>query len=146
MNPYFLYKISYKLNEKSIPILPKLITYFIRLIFGCYLPYTAKIGQQFIIGYGGIGVVIHSRAIIGNNVKISQNVTIGGTNGDYGVPIIGNDVIVGAGAVIIGDIIIGSGSVIGANTVVTKDIPERSLVVGIPGIVKKTNINIKEYI
>ena len=85
----------------------KLITDGIRLVFGCYLPYRLKLGKDFVIGYGGLGVVIHERVIIGDDCHINQNVTIGGTSKNPNVPNLGESVYVGAGAVIIGDISIG---------------------------------------
>ena len=143
MNPILLQKISYKIRK--IPFLPKIITYFIRLIFGCYLPYMLKVGKNFSVGYGGIGIVIHDKAIIGNNVHIDQNVTIGGTSKKILVPVIGNDIYIGAGAIILGPIRIGNNVVIGANAVIVKDIPDGSLVVGIPGKIIKSNIKKSDY-
>lgn len=144
MNPIFLQKVSYRLRD--IPVIPKIITYLIRLIFGCYLPFHLKIGEQFVLGYGGLGVVIHERTIIGNDCHIDQNVTIGGTSKKYEIPILGNHVYIGAGAKIIGNVKIGDNVVIGANSVVVKDIPDGSLVVGVPGKVIKTNIKKSDYI
>ena len=143
MNPVFLQRISYRLRK--IPILPKLITYFIRLIFGCYLPYGIKLGKNFVLGYGGIGVVMHERTIVGDNVHIDQNVTIGGTSKKHEVPKFGNNIYIGAGAVILGPVTIGDDVVIGANAVVVKDIPSGSLVVGVPGKIIKTNIKKNDY-
>ena len=144
MNPIFLQRISYRL--KKIPALPKLITYFIRLVFGCYLPYLIKLGENFKLGYGGIGVVIHERTIIGDDVHVDQNVTIGGTSKKYEVPTIGNSVYIGAGAVILGPVIIGNDVVIGANAVVVKDVPSGSLVVGVPAEIIKSNIKKSDYV
>jgi len=143
MNPIKLQRLSYKL--KNIPLIPKLITYIIRLLFGCYLPYQLNLGKNFGIGYGGIGVVIHHRSVIGNNVHIDQNVTIGGTSKKYAVPVLGNDIYIGAGAKIIGPITIGNNVVIGANSVIVKNIPDGSLVVGVPGKIIKTNIKKNDY-
>ena len=105
MNPILMQRISYRLRK--IPIIPILITYLIRLLFGCYLPYKLKLGKNFKIGYGGLGVVIHDRVIIGDDCHIDQNVTIGGTSKKYIVPKIGNKVYIGAGAKVIGPIVIG---------------------------------------
>lgn len=124
----------------------KTITYLIRLVFGCYLPYQIKLGNKFILGYGGIGIVIHQNATFGNDIHIDQNVTIGGTSKKIDVPRFGNHVYIGAGAVIIGPISIGDNVVIGANSVIVKDIPSGSLVVGIPGKVIKTGIKKEDYV
>ena len=144
MNPIILQRFSYFL--KRIPLLPKIITYLIRFVFGPYLPYKLKLGKGFKIGYGGIGVVIHERTIIGENVHIDQNVTIGGTSKKIDVPQIGDNVYIGAGGLVSGSVVIGNNVVIGANAVVVKDIPNGSLVVGIPGKIIKSNIKMSDYI
>lgn len=144
MNPILLQRISYKLRK--IPLLPNLMTYFIRLIFGCYFPYNLKVGKNFILGYGGIGVVIHQNCVIGDNCHIDQNVTLGGTSKKIKVPVLGDNVYVGAGAVILGPVTIGDDVVIGANAVVIKDIPSGSLVVGVPARIIKTRIKKSDYI
>ena len=144
MNPIFIQRISYRL--RFIPFIPKLITYFIRFFFSCYIPYRLKLGKEFKLGYGGLGVVIHERTIMGNDVHIDQNVTIGGTSKKYNVPVLGNHIYIGAGAKVLGPITIGNNVVIGANSVVTKNIPSGSLVVGVPGKIIKTGILKKSYV
>ena len=98
----------------------------------------ASIGKNVFIDHG-IGVVIGETAIIGNNVTIYQGVTLGGVSLNPGKrhPSIEDDVTIGAGAKILGNITIGKGSKIGANSVVVKDVPPYSTVVGIPGKVIK---------
>jgi len=98
----------------------------------------ANIGENVFIDHG-IGVVIGETAIIGNNVTIYQGVTLGGVSLNPGKrhPTIEDDVTIGAGAKILGNIVIGKGSKIGANSVVVKDVPPYSTVVGIPGKVIK---------
>ncbi|EKE04301.1 MAG: serine acetyltransferase [uncultured bacterium] len=145
LNVYNWYKLSRMLYLYNIPVFPKVIKYLIRLIFGCYIPYTAEIGNETLFGYGGIGVVVHDRSVIGKNCVISQGVTLGGTSHKYEVPRLGNNVLVGAGAKIIGPITIGDNAVIGANAVVTKNIPPNTLAVGIPARVIKENIDIRDY-
>lgn len=142
----FIYNLVYKLNSFKIPILPELINkVIIRLVFGCQIGTGAKLGEKVILGYGGLGIVIHKRSIIGNNVNIGTNVTIGGTSGKFRVPEIGDNTIISSGAKIIGEIKVGSNCVIGANAVVIKDIPDNCLAVGIPAKIIKTNINIDDY-
>ena len=102
------------------------------------IPYQADIGKGTILGYQACGIVIHKRCVIGTGCHISQGVTIGGTSGLYEVPVLGENVQVGANAVIIGPVHVGSGSVIGAGAVVTRDIPPRSVAVGVPAKVVKT--------
>lgn len=143
---YYLYLLARILNKIHIPVLPQIIQFLIRIVFGCYIPYTAKIGKNTIFAYGGIGIVIHTRCVIGENCVIGSGVTLGGTNHKYEVPQVGNNVYIGSGAKIIGPVKIGNNVVIGANAVVTKDIPDNTLAVGIPARIIKENINIKNYI
>jgi serine O-acetyltransferase len=98
----------------------------------------ATIGENVFIDHG-LGVVIGETTIIGNNVTIYQGVTLGGVSLNPGKrhPTIEDDVTIGAGAKILGNITIGKGSKIGANSVVVKDVPPYSTVVGIPGKVIK---------
>ncbi len=144
MNPILLQRFSYFIRE--IPVIPKLITYLIRFAYNCYLPYNLKLGKGFVLGYGGLGVVIHDRTKIGDNCHIDQNVTIGGTSKKYNVPTLGNHVYVGAGAKILGPIKIGNNVVIGANSVVVKNIPDGSLVLGVPGRIVKSGIKKSDYV
>jgi serine O-acetyltransferase len=94
----------------------------------------ASIGRGLYIGHA-MGIVVSPGAVIGNNCNISQFVTIGRKNrGKYeGYPTIGDNVYIGPGAKIIGRVHVGSNTAIGANCVVTKDIPDNSVVVGVPG-------------
>jgi len=111
-------------------ILPALITYFIRFFWAGFIPYTANIGKGTKLGYGGLGVVIHRAAIIGQNCLISQHVTIGGSGTRKGVPVIGDNVEIGAGAKVLGPIRIGDGVIIVANAVVLTDV-DPNMVVGV---------------
>lgn len=135
---YYFYKVEnffYKL--KLIPI-AIIIKYVMRVIFSCDIPYQTKIGKNVKFDHNGLGVVIHERAVIGDNCTILQNVTIGGKSNIKELPIIGNNVLVGAGAIIIGDVKIGDNSIIGAGSIVVKDITENSVAVGNPAkIIKK---------
>ena len=137
---------AYYLNSLKIPILPELINkIFIRLLFGCQLQLGAKIGKNVELGNGGLGIVVHRHAILEDNVTIGPNVTIGGTSKKFGAAHIGKNSFIGTGARILGPVKIGKNSFIGANAVVTKDIPDNALAVGIPAKVVKTNINIDDY-
>lgn len=116
-----------------IPVLPKLITLLIFLIYNSKIPYQAKIGRGSTFGYGGMGVVIHSKSIIGVNCTICQQVTIGGGNSRFpGVPVIGNNVYIAKGSIVMGGITIGSNVTIGANAVVTKPVSDNAIVAGVP--------------
>jgi serine O-acetyltransferase len=104
----------------------------------------AQIGEGFFIDHGH-GVVIGETTIIGRNVTLYQGVTLGGTGKEQGKrhPTIGDNVMVGAGAKILGSCVIGSGSKVGAGSVILADVPENSTVVGVPGrVVRQDNIRI----
>ena len=102
--------------------------------FGISIPYHTQIGSGFYIGHFG-GIVVNGQSVIGKNCNISQGVTLGQANRgkNKGYPILGDNVYIGPGAKIIGAVKIGNNVAIGANCVVTKDIPDNSVVVGIPG-------------
>lgn len=142
----FLYRIVFRLKQIGIPFLPNLLNkLFIRILFGCQLGVGTKLGKNVDLVYGGLGVVIHERAEIGDNVYIGTGVTIGGTTKKYAVPVIGNNTIISAGAKILGPIKIGNNCVIGANAVVLIDIPDNCVAVGVPARIIKENIDIRDY-
>jgi len=102
--------------------------------FGISIPVATIIGSGFYIGHFG-GVVVNGNSIIGKNCNISHGVTLGLANRgrNLGCPTLGDNVYIGPGAKIVGAVKIGNNVAIGANCVVTKDIPDNSVVVGIPG-------------
>lgn len=133
LNAITVYRFSRWLYLHHIPFLPKIVMLFIFLIYNSKIPYKAKIGKGTICGYSGIGVVIHSDAEIGDNCVIGQHVTVGGGNNRYpGVPKIGNNVYISHGAIVFGGITIGNNVTIGANAVVTKPVPDNAIVAGVP--------------
>ncbi len=133
LNAIFFYRISRWLYLHHIPLLPKLITLLIFLIYNSKVSYKTEIGKGTKLGYGGIGVVIHQNAKIGANVSIAQQVTIGGGNSKYpGVPTIGDNVHIHKGAIVFGGITVGDNAEVGANAVVNKPVPANAVVVGVP--------------
>lgn len=146
LNPYHFYRVSHYLYTRKVPFLPKMTDYFVRLIFGCWLPHTAKIGKGLKLGYGGMCVVIHSNAVIGDNVHIDQGVTLGGNATEYGAPKIGNNIYIGCGAKVLGPVTVGDGVVIGANAVVIQDVPANTVAAGVPAHIIHENIDISEYL
>jgi Serine acetyltransferase len=121
-------------KNKLMYILPKLWLRHLSYKYGFDIPAETIIGNGLYIGHFG-GVVISSKAVIGENCNLSQNVTIGvNVRGKRkGYPIIKDNVYIGPGAVIIGGITIGNNVAIGANAVVLDNIPDDSVVVGVPG-------------
>lgn len=141
LNPLWLHRIAHGLYNSHVPVVPQMLDYLIRILFACWLPHTARIGRRAVLGYGGLGIVIHGEAQIGDDVHIDQGVTIGGNATELGVPTIGNGVYVGAGAKILGPVIIGNNTIIGANAVVVTDISSNCLAVGVPARVIRTDVN-----
>lgn len=134
LNAIYLYRLSHWLYRYHVPILPKLITLLIFLIYNSKIPAQAKIGKGSMFDYGGIGVVIHQDAVIGKNCYIGHVVTIGGGNSKYpGCPVIGDNVTINRGSIVFGGITIGNNVVIGANAVVNFPCPDNAVVVGNPG-------------
>ena len=136
------YRISHYLYINKLFFLARLISQISRFFTGIEIHPGAKIGRGLVIDHG-MGVVIGETAEIGDNVLLYHGVTLGGTGKDKGKrhPIVGNNVVIGAGAKVLGPIYIGSNSKIGANSVVLNNVPEGATAVGIPA---KYIIKIKE--
>jgi len=132
MDALTIYRIGNWLYRKRIPVLPKIFQLIIFFMFNCYIPYQTKIGPGCKIGHRGIGVVINKDAELGVNVLIRAHVTIGKKNSEEPAPIIGDNVTLGDGCKVLGDITVGNNVIIGANAVVVKDVPDDSIVVGVP--------------
>jgi cysteinyl-tRNA synthetase len=141
-----IHRISHALWKLKIPLIPRLLSHISRFFTGIEIHPGAKIGAGFFIDHG-MGVVIGETAEIGENCLLYQGVTLGGTGKEKGKrhPTLGNNVVVGAGAKILGPIRIGNGVKIGANSVVLKSIPDYAIVVGVPGrIIKKRILRVEE--
>jgi serine O-acetyltransferase len=128
------YRVTHALWKAHIPLVPRLMSEIVHRITGIDIHPGATIGQGFFIDHG-TGVVIGGTAIVGDGVTIYQGVTLGGTSLQRKKrhPTICDNVVVGSGAAVLGDITIGENVKIGANSVVVKDVPPNSTVVGIPG-------------
>ncbi len=128
------HRIAHALWEAGVPLLPRLIAFLSRSVTGVEIHPAAKVGQEFFIDHGS-GVVIGETAEIGDRVTLYQGVTLGGTGFAQGKrhPTVEDDVTIGSGAKLLGPITVGHGAKIGANTVVIKDVPPNSTVVGNPG-------------
>lgn len=138
----FIHRISHALWKAKIPVIPRLLSAIARFLTGIEIHPGAKIGPGFFIDHG-MGVVIGETAEIGEDCLLYQGVTLGGTGKEKGKrhPTLGNHVVVGAGAKILGNIRIGDYVKIGANSVVLKSVPDHAIVVGIPGkVIKKKTL------
>lgn len=111
--------------------------FFVQWLLGIDIPDTTSIGKNLKI-YHGHGLVVSNLAIIGNNVILRQNTTIGNAKPNGGSPVIGNNVEIGANCVVIGEIKIGDNSIIAAGSVVVKDVPANVIVAGNPAKVIKS--------
>jgi serine O-acetyltransferase len=132
MNAIDLYRMGNKCFRKKIPLVPKIMYFLTFFMFNSVVPYTAKIGKDSKFAYGGMGVVVHSGAVIGERVVIGQGATIGRSLDPKDIPTIGNNVYISAGVRIIGKITVGNNVIIGANAVVNKDVPSNTIVAGVP--------------
>ncbi|MCP9450400.1 MAG: serine O-acetyltransferase [Nitrospira sp.] len=133
------YRIAHWLQAHGVPFLPRFISQVARWLTGIEIHPSAKIGTGFFIDHG-MGVVIGETAEIGDYVTLFQGVTLGGTGKERGKrhPTIGNHVVIGAGAKILGAIKIGDNVKIGANSVVLKNVPANSTVIGVPARIIKS--------
>ncbi|HAC64720.1 MAG TPA: serine O-acetyltransferase [Cyanothece sp. UBA12306] len=128
------HRFAHRLYRVGIPFLPRLISHIARFLTGIEIHPGARIGQGVFIDHG-MGVVIGETAIVGDYTLIYQGVTLGGTGKESGKrhPTLGEHVVVGAGAKVLGNICIGNNVRIGAGSVVLRDVPSDCTVVGIPG-------------
>lgn len=132
------YRIAHKLWAMKLPLLARFISQFARFMTGIEIHPGARIGKGLFIDHG-MGVVIGETTVIQNNVTLFQGVTLGGTGKETGKrhPTIEENVVIGAGAKVLGNIVVGKGSYVGANAVILRDVPAKATVVGVPGHVAK---------
>jgi len=133
-----IHRFAHWLHRHKVPFLPRLISQINRSITGIEIHPGAKIGRRLFIDHG-MGVVIGETTIIGDDVTLYQGVTLGGTGKERGKrhPTIGNNVIISAGAKVLGSITIGNNVIIGSGAVVVKSVPDDCTVVGVPGRIVK---------
>lgn len=149
----FQYRVANSVYKLKVPILKQILQVFcivwqknIEILTGISIPASASIGHSFYIGHYG-NIIINANAIIGNNCNISQGVTIGvsGLGEKRGTPIIGNNVYIGANAVVAGKIIIADDVLIGACSLVNSSAEKAYVLLGVPAI-KISNNGSREYI
>lgn len=145
LHAIFLHRLAHWLWNKKAYLLARLLAHMARFLTGVEIHPGATIGRSLFIDHG-MGIVIGETSEIGENCSIYHGVTLGGTTWNKGKrhPTLEDNVVIGAGAKILGPITIGKGTRIGSNSVVVKNVPVGSTVVGIPGHVitskeKKTN-------
>lgn len=128
------HRFAHGLHRLKLPVIPRLISHIARLLTGIEIHPGAQIGKGVFIDHG-MGVVIGETAIVGDYALIYQGVTLGGTGKESGKrhPTLGENVVVGAGAKVLGNLTIGDDVRIGAGSVVLRDVPANCTVVGIPG-------------
>lgn len=141
----WLHRLAHSLYRLQFPFLPRLLSQLNRFLTGIEIHPGATIGKNVVILHG-MGVVIGETAIVGDDVVIREGVTLGGTGKEVGKrhPTLGNQVVIDPGAKILGNIHIGDYSHIGAGSVVLRDIPAHSSVIGVPGRFIPKNASIPE--
>jgi len=139
-----IHRFSHQLYRWKIPLIPRLLSHLARFLTGIEIHPGAQIGQSVFIDHG-MGVVIGETAVIGDYALIYQGVTLGGTGKESGKrhPTLGENVVVGAGAKVLGNICIGDNVRIGAGSVVLRDVPSDCTVVGVPGrVVHRSGVKV----
>ncbi|MBC7230403.1 MAG: serine O-acetyltransferase [Actinobacteria bacterium] len=134
LHALWMHRVAHWLWERKVPVLPRLISHLNRFLTGIEIHPGARFGKGVFIDHG-MGVVIGETSEIGDYVTLYQGVTLGGTGKEKGKrhPTVGNNVVIAAGAKVLGPITIGDHSKVGAGAVVIRDVPPRCTVVGVPG-------------
>ncbi|HLR22256.1 MAG TPA: serine O-acetyltransferase [Pseudogracilibacillus sp.] len=140
LHAVWAHRIAHKCYQWNLRFIARVISQISRFLTGIEIHPGAKIGRRFFIDHG-MGVVIGETCEIGDNVTIYQGVTLGGTGHEKGKrhPTIEDNVLIATGAKVLGDITIAKNSKVGGGSVVLKDVPANSTVVGIPGRIVKQN-------
>lgn len=134
LHAIWLHRVAHWIWKKDFRTLARMISHFGRFFTGIEIHPGAKIGRRFFIDHG-MGVVVGETTQIGNDVLVYQGVVLGGVSGKRTKrhPTIGDKVVIGAGATLLGPIKVGAAARIGAGSVVIEDVPEKATVVGVPG-------------
>src|SRR5580704_13836462 len=145
LHAIWFYRAANWMWRHDLKLMGRLVSDFARWITGIEIHPGAKIGRRFFIDHG-MGIVIGETTEIGDDVLLYQNVTLGGTGKERGKrhPTLGNHVVVGTGAKVLGNIRIGNYVKVGAGSVVVKPVPDNSTVVGVPGRVVRTGVDVNE--
>jgi serine O-acetyltransferase len=133
LHAVWIYRINHWLWTHSVRTLARFLSQFGRFLTGIEIHPGAAIGRRLFIDHG-MGVVIGETSVVGDDVTLYQGVTLGGTGKETGKrhPTLGNNVVVGGGAKVLGNITVGENCRVGAGSVVLRDVPDNSTVVGVP--------------
>jgi serine O-acetyltransferase len=142
-----LHRTAHRLHTSGFPLLARILSQFNRMVTGIEIHPGATIGRRCFIDHG-MGVVIGETAEIGDDALLYQGVTLGGTGKEKGKrhPTIGDNVVIGTGAKILGNITIGDHTKIGAGSVVIRSVPDHSTVVGIPGRIVRSRLDTGDFL
>ncbi len=146
LHAIFIHRISHSLYKKGFVLFPRIISNISRFFTGVEIHPGAKIGRRLFIDHG-MGIVIGETTEIGDDVTIYQGATLGGTGKEKGKrhPTIGNNVVISAGAKVLGPFKVGDNSKIGAGSIVLEQVPPNCTVVGVPGrVVVKDNKRVRK--
>lgn len=134
------YRVRPSLLRKFFSLIYKMLYKWVQIVTGIELPCEVELGRNFVIDHFG-GIVISGYARFGDNCRIRNGVVVGLAKADDPcAPIIGNNVDIGAGAKVLGRIAIGNNVLIGANAVVIEDVPDNSIAVGVPAMIKPRKV------
>ncbi len=148
LHAVWAYRLAHRLHRRGFTFLARAVSQTARFLTGVEIHPGASLGRRCFIDHG-TGVIIGETAVLGDDVLLYQGVTLGGTGKESGKrhPTLGDRVVVGAGAKVLGNIRIGSDTRIGANSVVLRDVPSHSTVVGIPGrVVRRRKLDENEVL
>lgn len=127
------------LYNHALNVIAQMLRGLVRIIFSADVPPQMQIGKGTVFPHDALGCVFHPDVKIGKNCKILHGVTMGGRAGHKGLPIIGDNVVIGTHAQLIGNVKIGNNSIVGAGAIVTHDVPDNVVVVGNPARILKYN-------
>lgn len=134
-----IYRMEHWLYNHHLNVIAQMLRGLVRIIFSADVPPQMQIGKGTVFPHDALGCVFHPDVKIGKNCKILHGVTMGGRAGHKGLPIIGDNVVIGTHAQLIGNVKIGNNSIVGAGAIVTHDVPDNVVVVGNPARILKSN-------
>lgn len=131
--------VEHWLYNHHLNVIAQMLRGGVRILFSADVPPQMQIGRGTVFPHDSLGCVFHPNVKIGKNCKILHGVTMGGRAGHKGLPIIGDNVVIGTHAQIVGNVRIGNNSIVGAGAIVTHDVPDNVVVVGNPAKILRSN-------